>query len=203
MNIQRIAEGLQSDVSESTPILSEFLKATPSDRGTWLSLRPFQAALSLLDTWVHSPKFTLTEAFEIVDQNWRQHVLDRVAGSAAKGIKGLSKTFVLAPAYEDDTIFVEAGTEKGRTVHKKIAEPTRLDARTACLVMAQYGPSSAVDVNRGRIVEVNETLSNYAPQPLPDEVLELFFPAKFRAKQKAADVEAVVAAVDETRKAKR
>jgi hypothetical protein len=31
----------------------------------------------------------------------------------------------------------------------------------------------------------------------------LFFPTKFRAKQKAADVEAVVAAVDETRKARK
>lgn len=203
MNIQRIAEGLQSEVSKSTPILSEFLKAIPSDRGTWLSLRPFQAALALLDVWVHSPQFTLTEAFEITDANWRQHALDRVAGSAQKGIKGISRSFVLAPAYIDDVVFIEAGTERGRTVHKKIDGPTRLDVRAACLVMGQYGPTTAVDVNRGRIIEIGDDLSKYAPQPIPDEVLQLFFPTKFRAKQKAADVEAVVAAVDETRRARK
>lgn len=199
MSTFKIVEGLQSEASEKTPILAEFLKQDPSERGHWLSLRPFQAALSLLDVWVNSPEFRLTDAFAIADQNWRQHALDRVAGSSSKGIKGISRPFILAPAYEGDVIFVEFGTQKGRTQHKKIEAPTRLNVREACLVMAQYGPTTPVDVNVNRVVELDEAgLSSYAPTPLPDNVLEIFFPKEWAARKKAAESEAIVDAISQT-----
>ena len=172
-----IAEGLRIDGAAESPLLDDFLRAAPETRGHWLSLRPFSAALALIDIYVEDERFRLTDVFACEDANWRQHMIDRVAGNSAKGISQSTKQFLLAPAYEGDTVFVEMGTKGGRRQHARIDAPIRVPPQQACSVMSQYGPSVAVDCNKNRIIEL-ASVEVYKPKPIPPDVLEIFYPEK-------------------------
>lgn len=155
------------------PLIAEFLKVSPPERGTFLSARNFEAATKILDAYIHSSAMTLEDILACESPNWRQRMLDRVCGNSAQGLAGISKNFLIAPAYKGDAVAIEEGVFNNKRRHAVITEPTECTPKQAVVALLQCGASSAVQINRGRLVEL-QSPDDWQPFEMPDEVREVF-----------------------------
>lgn len=155
------------------PLIAEFLKVHPSERGVFLSARRFEAASSILDAYAISPSLRIEDVLACEGTAWKQRMLDRIAGNSKEGIASVSRTFLIAPAYEGDKVTVEVGVRQNKRQHVVITEPIECSPQQAIVALLQHGASSTIPINQGRLVEL-QSAEDWKPEPMPDEIREVF-----------------------------
>ena len=146
---------------------------------------PFKLRFKPLDVWVNSLRVSDSPTLYDRGPNWRQHALDRSRDLPQRDQRGSPvRSSSHLPRRRRDLCRVR---HPQATRHKDQKPPHGSMLREACLVMAQYGPTAPVDVERQSCASnLTGQVSPVHPTTPHDGSSEIFFPKNAGGSQKAA-----------------